>query len=113
MNPWAALNFTTGWSVYGCQTKVDGVLKCIVVASTKVTTVQMNQTVSKASFDDGTFMETGWKASSITQNLEGDMATGVGDTYGEAMVDLFSQWDPDQEPAPELESHRVELDAGL
>ena len=102
MNPWAALNFSDGWSVYGIRTTVDGAEQCVVIASTEVSTVEMNQTVSKRSFEEGTFMETGWRNSTITQRFKGDMAMGIGDTYAEAMVDLFGKWNPDEGQQPEI-----------
>lgn len=95
MNPWAALQMSDGWSVYGIRTKIDGVEKCVAIASTQVRTIEMNMNVERRSFQEGTFLDMGWRDVTLKQKLYGDMAMGVGDTFAEAIGALFGQWNPD------------------
>lgn len=113
MDPWTALNFFDGWSVYGIRNKG----RCYVVASTKVSTITMRQGVSQASFRAGTFHEKGWGNTEITQRLSGDMAVGEGDSFQEALADLFGNWNPDVQPeeleaTPAISTPYIELGVG-
>lgn len=112
MDPWTALNFFDGWSVYGIRNKG----RCYVVASTKVETLHMKQGVTQASFRAGTASSTGWNKSEITQRLSGDMAMGEGDSFQEALADLFDSWNPDVGPAfeatPAIDATVIELGPG-
>lgn len=64
---------------------------CIVVASTNVRTFNIEQKVrSMDAFASGDWTET-----TLHQNVGGAFKMGRGDTYAEAMADLFKDWDPD------------------
>lgn len=106
MNPWSALiSGGFGWSLYGTRMKQqDGSELCIVVASTKVATFNLEQTFSHASFHDPELFSiaTG-RRMKMNQEILGDCRVATGATFQEAIVAIFADWDPDDDTVTDAE----------